>query len=103
MIEPADAVHLNNHHRDTLVSIFQHPASHNIDWKAVISLLSVVGTVEETPGGKFRVALGGEERVLTKPRHKDVDVETVVVLRRMLTNSGYAAIAETAIDEGKEV
>lgn len=103
MADPSDAVHLNNHHRDTLVSIFQHPASHNINWKAVISLLSAVGTVEETPGGRLRIALGGEELVLTKPRHKEVDMQTVVDLRRMLTSSGYAPVAETAIDEGKEV
>ena len=48
MNESSDAVHLNNHHRDTLVSIFQHPTSHNIDWKAVLSLLGAIGTVQET-------------------------------------------------------
>ncbi len=99
----SDPVHLNNHHRDTLVSIFMHPTSHNIDWKAVISLLSAVGTVEETPAGKFRVDVGGEELFLTKPRTKDVDVQTVVDLRRMLTNSGYATLAEDVVNKGKEV
>ncbi|HVB70172.1 MAG TPA: hypothetical protein VND83_01550 [Acidimicrobiales bacterium] len=103
MAEQSDPVHLNNHHRDTLVSIFLHPTSHNIDWKAVISLLSVVGTVDETPAGKFHVTLGSEELVLTKPRNKDVDVQTVVDLRRMLTASGYAALVENVVNKGKEV
>jgi hypothetical protein len=103
MNESSDAVHLNNHHRDTLVSILQHPASHNIDWKAVISLLVVVGTVEETSEGTFHVVLGGEENVLTRPRHKDVDLQTVVDLRRMLTKSGYANVAENAKEKGQEV
>jgi hypothetical protein len=103
MDEPSNAVHLNNHHRDTLVSIFQHPASHNIDWKAMLSLLDAVGTVEETAEDKYHVVVGDEELVLIKPRSKDIDVQTVVHLRRMLADSGYATIAEKARDEGKEV
>lgn len=103
MNESADAVHLNNHHRDTLVSIFQHPTSHNIEWKAVVSLLDVVGEVEETKDGRFRVLIGGETQTLARPRNKDIDVQTIVDLRRMLTKAGYAAVADKAIDEGKEV
>ena len=103
MNESTGAVHLNNHHRDTLVSIFQHPTSHNIEWKAVVSLLDVVGEVEETKDGRFRVLIGGETQTLDRPRHKDVDVQTIVDLRRMLTKAGYAAVADKVTDEGKEV
>jgi hypothetical protein len=103
MTEPSNAVHLNNHHRDTLVSIFQHPTSHNIDWKAVLSLLNVVGTVDESPDGKYHVVVGDEQEVFTRPRNKDIDVQTVVDLRRMLSTAGYAAVAKKATDEGKEV
>jgi len=103
MSEASDAVHLNNHHRDTLMSIFQHPASHNIDWKAVVSLLGAVGTVDETSDGKFHVALGGEQHVISRPHGKDVDVQTVVDLRRMLSEAGYASLVEETSDEGKEV
>ncbi len=28
--------HLNNHHHDTRLQIFQHPTSHNIEWPAVL-------------------------------------------------------------------
>lgn len=103
MNDSSNAVHLNNHHRDTLVSIFQHPASHNIEWKAVISLLSAVGDVDETKEGRFRVVLGGEEQSFTRPRNKDIDVQTIVDLRRMLTKAGYAGQVEQAVNEGKEV
>ena len=37
MSSSAEPVHLNNHHRDTLLQIFQHPTSHNIQWQAVVS------------------------------------------------------------------
>jgi len=95
--------HLNNHHRDTLVSLFQHPASHNIDWKAVVSLMDVVGSVEEMSDGKIRAVIGGEQIVITRPRGKDIDVQVVVDLRRLLTQAGYAPVAHDAIDKGKEV
>jgi hypothetical protein len=85
------------------MSIFQHPVSHNIDWKAVLSLLNVVGSVEESPDGKYRVIVGGEEQVLVKPRNKDIDTQTVVDLRRMLTNAGYESTVTAATNKGKEV
>ncbi len=81
--------HLNNHHRGTLDKIFAHPAGHNIEWPAVLSLLEVVGTVEAGHDGRYLVTLGAETETLEKPRHKDIDTQQVVDLRRMLSNAGY--------------
>jgi hypothetical protein len=67
--------HLDGRHRDTLRQIFEHPASHNIEWRAVTSLLETVGTVTVRRDGK----LAG----------KDIDVQMVTDLRRMLANAGY--------------
>jgi hypothetical protein len=89
MSSTSDPVHLNNHHRDTLSQIFQHPVSHNIEWRAVLSLLEVVGSVEESHDGKFVVTVGTETEILTRPRDKDIDVQAVVGLRRMLGNAGF--------------
>jgi hypothetical protein len=89
MSSTSEPQHLSNHHRDTLSQIFQHPVSHNIEWRAVLSLLEVVGTVEESHDGKFVVTLGTETEILTRPRDKDIDVQEVVDLRRMLSNAGY--------------
>ncbi len=63
MSDTPKAMHLSNHHRETLRSILQHPSGHNIEWKAVLSLLSAVGSVDETSEGRFRVVLGDEEQV----------------------------------------
>jgi hypothetical protein len=38
MSSPSQPAHLSNHQRNTLRQIFQHPASHNIEWRAVLSL-----------------------------------------------------------------
>lgn len=97
--EPVD---LNNHHRDTLVRIFQHPTSHNIEWLDVASLLAAVGSIDEHHDGKFEVRLGSDVRFLDRPRHKDIDVQMVVDLRHMLTDAGYRPEADRLVDKGVE-
>jgi hypothetical protein len=86
MTEPQ---HLSNHHRSTLVKIFEHPVSHNIEWNDVVSLLDAVGTVSERHDGKLEVRLGGEVEFIEPPAGKDIDTQTVVDLRRMLRSAGF--------------
>lgn len=81
--------HLDNRHRNTLREIFQHPTSHNIEWRAVMSLLEAVGTVAVHHDGKVAVTIGSETEVLEPPVGKDVDAQMVIDLRRMLGNAGY--------------
>jgi hypothetical protein len=81
--------HLDSRHRDTLRQIFEHPASHNIEWRAVMSLLEAVGTVDVRHDGKVSVTLGSELAFLEPPVGKDIDAQMVVDLRRMLTSAGY--------------
>jgi hypothetical protein len=85
----SDPTHLSNHHRETLTHILQHPLGHNIEWRDVLSLLEAVATVEETPHGKYLVTLGDETETFERPRHKDIEPQQVVDLRRMLTNAGF--------------
>jgi hypothetical protein len=82
--------HLSNHHRDTLAMIFSHPPSHNIEWRQVRSLLEAVGATVEEHNGKLKVTLGPETEVLQRPHGKDIDPQTTVDLRRMLTGAGLA-------------
>jgi hypothetical protein len=83
--------HLNNHHRNTLRQLFQHPTSHNIEWRSVLSLLEAVGTIEQRSDGKLSVTLGPETEVFEPPTDKDIDTQMVVDLRRMLAAAGYEA------------
>ncbi len=80
--------HLNNHHRRTVEEIFGHPTSHNIEWRKVLSLLEALGAVEEEHNGKFKITLGSEIEVMRQPQGKDIDVQMVVDLRRMLSDAG---------------
>jgi hypothetical protein len=84
---------LSNHHRNTLRQLFQHPVSHNIEWHAVMSLLEAVGSTVEQHAGKVAVTVGSQTGFFDPPAHKDIDTQTIVDLRRMLTSAGYGADA----------
>ena len=94
--------HLSSHHRDTLLQLFQHPTSHNIEWHDVLSLLEATGTVDQRHDGKYHVQLGDEVLVIVKPKHDDIDVQQVVDLRRIFTAAGYDAVVKDTEAHGKE-
>src|SRR5262249_41139861 len=103
MSSTSEPAHLNNHHRDTFLQLFHHPTSHNIPWEAVLSLLEAVGTVELRHDGKYVVRVGSETEVLTRPKDKDIGIESVQDLRRMLTAAGYDTTVAEMEAKGKEV
>jgi len=90
----SEQMHLNNHHRATLARIFQHPTSHNIEWLDVLSLLKAMATIDESHDGKYVVTLGPETETFDRPNHKDVDIQVVLDLRRMLAGAGYGTNAK---------
>ena len=93
MSSSSELPHLDNHHRNTLRQIFQHPASHNVEWHAVTSLLDAVGTVTTHHDGKVTVRVGEQTEIFDPPAGKDIDVQMVVDLRRLLSQAGYSASA----------
>jgi len=88
--EGTTPVHLNNHHRNTLDALFQHPTSHNVRWVDVLSLLGAVGVVEERNEGKVKVAVGTRTAFFETPRDHNAGVEQIVELRHLLSDAGYA-------------
>ena len=91
MTASSEPVHLNNHHRTTLEKIFQHPVNHNIEWNDVLSLLNAVATVEEKHDGKFGVTLVDVTETIERPKEKDLGVDEVLDLRRLLSAVGFGA------------
>ena len=88
MSSSPESQHLDNHHRNTLHQILQHPTSRNIEWHAVTSLLDAVGTVTVHHDGKVTVTVGSEKAIFDPPAGKDIDAQVVVDLRHMLTKAG---------------
>ena len=95
--------HLNSHHRDTLVQIFQQKTNYNVEWHDVMSLLNAIGSIEQEHDDMFVFRIGQETEVLRRPSGKDIDGQQLVDLRRMLTTAGYDTIAAELEDKGKEV
>ena len=79
MSTPPEPQHLSNHQRNTLREIFQHPVSHNIEWRSVVSLLETVGSVTEHHDGKLAVTLGPESGATRRVLKGVRDGERVVL------------------------
>jgi hypothetical protein len=90
MSSTSEPDHLSNHHRNTLRQIFEHPVSHNVEWRAVVSLLDAVGSVVQHHDGKVAVTVGSQAAFFDPPADKDIDTQAVVDLRRMLSAAGYS-------------
>jgi hypothetical protein len=85
---------LTGSHLRTYNMIFQHPASHNLEWRAVRSLFDAIAEVVEQPNGNLRVTRQGESLVLHPPRTKDVaEIDELMAIRRFLQRSEKAAPA----------
>ena len=90
---------LSNHHRDTVAELFDHQGGGNVEWRKVHSLLEAIGTVTEEHNGKLKVEIGPETEVFTPPKHKDIDRQMLVDLRRMLSQAGYGPDSGGVDDE----
>lgn len=89
MSSASEPEHLSNHHRNTLRQLFQHPVSHNIEWDAVMSLLAAVGSAEPQHDGRVAVTVGPQTQYFDHHGGKDIDMQTVIDVRRMLSEAGY--------------
>lgn len=86
--EAPQSTTLNASDLHTYKTIFQHPISHNLDWRAVRVLLGNLGHVAETPNGNLKVTRNGQTLVLHPPRTKDVsEPDEVMALRHFLERS----------------
>lgn len=83
--------HLNSHHRKTLAAIFQHPASHNLEWHDVLSLLNDVGEVSQRASGGHEIVIGSD-RLLLHPSHDhDLAGDDIRDLSAFLTKAGLSS------------
>lgn len=79
---------LKSHHLATAEKILAHPASHNIEWHDAAALIVEIGSITEGANGRYTVTIGDETQIFDRPRGKDLDVQQIVDLRKMLTASG---------------
>jgi len=79
---------LKSHHLVTAEKILNHPTSHNIEWHDAAALIVEIGAITEGDNGRYTVTIGDETQIFDRPRGKDLDVQQIVDLRKMLTATG---------------
>jgi hypothetical protein len=90
---------LTGSHLRTYQRIFQHPVSHNLEWRDVHTLFRYIAQVEEEPNGNLKVTRNGQILVLHPARTKDVaDTDELMALRHFLERSETTAPATDEID-----
>jgi hypothetical protein len=79
---------LNRAHLRTYNTIFQHPISHNLEWRSVRALLNHLGQVAEESNGHLKATRNGQTLILHKPHTKDIaEDRDVMALRHFLEQS----------------
>jgi len=82
---------LTGPHQRTYDRIFQHPISHNLEWRDVHALLGEIAQVTKEHNGSLKVTRNGQTLVLHPTSKKDVDqMDEVVGLRHFLERSESA-------------
>ena len=81
---------MNRRHERTLASIFGHPTSGNLPWRAVEALLVALGAeVTERRGSRVGVRLFGDRRVFHRPHPgPDTDKGAVASIREWPRRNG---------------
>lgn len=88
---PLAGSHLRTHNR-----IFQHPASHNLEWHDIRALLDHLGDVEIEANGNLKATRNGHTLVLRPSQTKDVaQIEDLISLRHFLQQSEPLGVVET--------
>jgi len=98
--------HMSHEHVHTLQQIFQHPASHNLQWHDVLALVRHSGTVQEEGNGHLLLTLSGMSQTFNRSHNKDVcDVQQALDIRSFMEKAGVhkdgsIASSSTSADEG---
>ncbi len=82
---------LTGSHQRTFDRIFQHPISHNLEWRDVHALLGEMGEVAKEHNGSLKVTRNGQTVILHPTSKKDVvEMDEVMALRHFLERSETA-------------
>jgi hypothetical protein len=95
---------LTGSHRRTFRTIFQNPTAHDLEWRAVYSLLEKLGQVTDEPDGSLKATRNGHEMIMNPPRVNVVaGADEILALRQFLEQSEPAQLGtnevETRINE----
>jgi len=77
----------------TYNQVFQHPITHNLEWRDIQSLFEDLGSVEKEHNGNLKVTLHDQAVVFHSPMLTDIATsEQVMKIRHMLEAHGNKAV-----------
>ena len=82
------SVHRAGTHERTLGMLFEHPLSHNIEWRDVVQMLAAIGTTKEGGHDTLHATVNGKTVILHGTHHKTLGSEQVMQLRHFLRDAG---------------
>jgi hypothetical protein len=94
---------MSHKHENLIRAIFREPASGNVHWREIESLLHHLGaTVEPLSGARLRVRLNGVEGIVHRPHHSNVlDRQGIRSMREYLAHARVTpALYETGTHRG---
>lgn len=95
-LKSMDPKTLSGSHLRTYERIFQHPISHNLEWRDVRSLFGEIGQVEEESNGNLKISRNGHTFVLHPSGKKDIsEMDEIMALRHFLERSETGPASST--------
>jgi hypothetical protein len=80
--------HLNPSSQRTYEQVFQHPMSHDLEWRNLRTMFGELGEVDEEHNGNLKVTLGGHSFVFQPASDSDVaSAEEIRKIRNLLRGS----------------
>ena len=82
-------LHLNAKNARTMERVYQHPVSHDLDWRDVISLIEHLGTVKEETSGHLTLTVNDASQGFHRSQDGSLsDPKQVLELRHFLESAG---------------
>lgn len=77
--------HLHPHEQRTIDQVFQHPISHNLEWRDIKAMFASLGDVEQEHNGNLKVVVSGHSLVFNSPKDNGVaSADEVMEIRHFL-------------------
>lgn len=87
---------MNTKTKQTYDQVFQHPMTHNLEWRDVRALFETLGEVEEQHNGNLKVTLSGQAVVFHSPSDTDIATAEQLSQIRKLLKGGKSGHSDEA-------
>jgi hypothetical protein len=78
------AAKITSRDQRTLDRIYQHPITHNLEFRDVTALFNSIGAAAAQHNGDIRLRVGDQTLTLERPHHKDIGMDEVILIRHLL-------------------